>query len=120
MTKRLVAALAVFGVIASLFLIPLSLRAAMGVQNTPQRHVAATPTYPHPSWRVHVRAPVHRSVRAVHTTAKIVKRYTVKGGDTLWSIAHRAHVKLAVLISINRHTIGDNPNLIHTGERLLL
>jgi LysM repeat protein len=118
--KRVLAALAVFAVVSSLFLIPLSLRAAIGVQGKPARAVAAataTPTNPRPIMRVHLPTPVHRSVR---TAAVVVKRYVVKGGDTLWSIAQRSHVKLAVLISINRHVIGSNPNLIHTGERLLL
>lgn len=120
MIKRLCAALAVFAVIATLFLIPLSLRAAMGVQNThhPVTTTAVlTPDNPHPIFRVHVRTPVQHSVR---TVVRVIKDYAVKGGDTLWSIAHHAHMSWQRLYQLNRGVIGPNPNLIYPGMELLL
>lgn len=122
MIKRLLSVMAAFAVVASLFLLPLSLhQSAGGTHKPPTRPVAATPTNPHPIFRIHVRAPVHRSVhRSVRAVVKVVRAYTVKGGDSLWSIAHGAHMSWQRLYQINRHVIGANPDLIHTGMRLLL
>lgn len=48
--------------------------------------------------------------------------YVVQGGDTLDGIAHRFHVNggWQRLYSVNRKTIGPNPNVIHPGQRLVL
>jgi len=46
--------------------------------------------------------------------------YTVRPGDTLSSIASRFNYKggWSALYAANRHVVGSNPNLIHSGLRL--
>lgn len=121
-TRRVMAALAVFGVIASMLLIPLSLRASMGVQhvNKPVAEVSA-PRNPllHTDHQLAAPRPVthqHRVVRAVKT----VHTWTVRTGQTLWGIAHHTGETWQRLYQVNRAVIGSNPNIIHTGERLVI
>jgi resuscitation-promoting factor RpfA len=46
--------------------------------------------------------------------------YTVKSGDTLEAIARHHHVKGGwhAVYRENRHVIGDNPSVIHVGDKL--
>lgn len=49
--------------------------------------------------------------------------YTVQSGDSLWRIAERQlgdGKKWIGIYAINHSTIGDNPNLIYPGQRLLI
>lgn len=47
-----------------------------------------------------------------------VTTYTVRAGDTLWSIARAHHTTWQKLWSANRAVIGGNPNLIYPGQQL--
>lgn len=46
--------------------------------------------------------------------------YVVKEGDTLSKIAAELHVSLHELLEDNWETVGDNPNLIFPGEKLIV
>jgi resuscitation-promoting factor RpfA len=48
--------------------------------------------------------------------------YTIRSGDTLSAIAakHHVHGGWLTLYRANRHVIGDNPSIIHVGEKLRL
>ena|ERR1700729_1664468 len=120
MITRVIASLAIVGVLASLVLIPLSLhtpataepsRPAVQVSapNNPVQHIdqrlAAPRSHPHPH-------PVVRAVKTVHT-------WTVRAGQTLWTIAQHTGESWQQLYQHNRAVIGSNPNIIHTGERLV-
>ena len=52
---------------------------------------------------------------STNTTGKIV--YTIKRGDTLWSISRRYGVSIATLVMQNRIA---NPNLIYAGNTLII
>ncbi|MFD5555952.1 transglycosylase family protein [Streptomyces sp. NPDC127068] len=56
-----------------------------------------------------VRGPRHPEVRG---------GYTVRGGDTLSTIAARHHTDWRALYTANRHVIGTDPHLIVPGQRL--
>ncbi len=45
--------------------------------------------------------------------------YTVKKGDTLWSIAKEFHTTVDDIVELNKNKI-DNPDLIYPGQRLLI
>lgn len=45
---------------------------------------------------------------------------TVRQGDCLWSIAYRHHTSWRAIYDLNRHVIGDDPDLIFPGQRLVL
>lgn len=50
-----------------------------------------------------------------------VTRYTVKTGDSLSSVAAKFHLRSYIpLYDANRAAVGSNPNLIHTGLRLVI
>ena len=46
--------------------------------------------------------------------------YTVKKGDNLSKIARKYHTNWQTIYEKNRKIIGDNPNLIRTGQRLII
>ena len=46
--------------------------------------------------------------------------YVVKKGDTLSKIASKYNINVQKLYDDNRVTIGDNPNLIHPGQKLVI
>jgi nucleoid-associated protein YgaU len=49
--------------------------------------------------------------------------YTVQPGDTLWAVAQKhlgAGADWTQLYTLNRATIGGNPDVIHPGEKLNL
>ena len=48
------------------------------------------------------------------------KYYIVQKGDTLWDIAMKYKVYWKDLYEENKDIIGDNPNLIKPGQRLLI
>jgi nucleoid-associated protein YgaU len=76
----------------------------------------ATPTNPHPLFKVHVKPA--SSQRVAHHAHTIARTYTVRTGDSLWSIAVHHHTTWQRIYHMNRGEIGSNPNLIHTGEKL--
>jgi nucleoid-associated protein YgaU len=117
---RIMAALAVFGVIASMLLLPLGLRStsptAQPVRNVGEVSAPHNPVQ-HIDQRLAAPRPVtHHVVRAVKT----VHTWTVRAGQTLWSIAHSTGESWQRLYHANRTVIGSNPNIIRTGERLIL
>lgn len=73
-------------------------------------------------------APVSSPVPYVHHPAPVPQEaaervYAVQRGDTLWSIA-QDHLGTGTdwpqLYTMNRETIGGNPNIIRAGEKLKL
>jgi resuscitation-promoting factor RpfA len=85
--------------------------------------LAASAPSPAPQWPSLDRAPVPAVAPAHHT-----QPYVVRPGDTLWEIAARhlgGHPTAADIAkawpawwAANRNVVGDNPNLIHPGQRL--
>lgn len=128
MIAKIGAAIAIVGVIASLFLIPLSLRTAItsiAPTPAPTHHAVAGPVSPsNPLKKIdaNIAAPPHHHAvkHAVKRVIAKAKSYTVRTGDSLWTIGVRFHVNYLKLYQLNRQAIGDNPNVIHTGEVLQL
>jgi nucleoid-associated protein YgaU len=93
-------------------------RVTHSVVHSPVKPPKATPA---PTHRTQAPKP-HKAVTAPHKAAA-APTYTVKNGDTLWSIAaHVYHNPLDwhKLYELNHSLIGGNPNLIHTGVTLQL
>lgn len=130
MIAKIGAVLAIVGVVASLFLIPLSLRTAItSIAPTPapkHRAVASAPVNPsNPLKKIdaNIAAPPHHHHAVKHAVKRVIAKarsYTVRTGDSLWTIGVRFHVNYLALYQLNRQAIGDNPNVIHTGEVLQL
>lgn len=119
------AAIAVVGVIASMLLLPLGLQAAsptaqpvrnvgeVSAPHNPVQHIDQRLAAPRPPRPVTHQHRVVRAVKTVHT-------WTVRTGQTLWGIAHHTGETWQRLYQVNRAVIGSNPNIIHTGERLVI
>jgi nucleoid-associated protein YgaU len=91
-------------------------RVTHSVVHSPVKAPKATPAPPN---RTQAPAP-HKARTAPH---KHPRTYTVRSGDSLWSIAaHVYHNPLDwhKLYELNHSLIGGNPNLIHTGVTLQL
>lgn len=85
----------------------------------PPTTTPATPTPTHTGGPVPVPTPHPSTTPAAHATPT----YTVKSGDTLWSIAAAklgSGFDWRELYNWNRSTVGSNPNLIYPGEKLAL
>jgi nucleoid-associated protein YgaU len=89
----------------------------------PASALAATTPGPATTWPSLDRAPMVSNHAEHHT-----QRYVVRPGDTLWGIAaaHLPGTPTATEIgkawpawwTTNRQVVGDNPDLIHPGQRL--
>jgi nucleoid-associated protein YgaU len=90
----------------------------------PASALAATGPSTAPAWPSLDRAPV------VSHHATVPRTYVVRPGDTLWGVAsrhlgrHPAPVDIAkawpTWWTTNRAVVGDDPNLIHPGQRLVV
>lgn len=127
MIAKIGAVLAIVGVVASLFLIPLSLRTAItsSAPTPAPKHHAVAPVNPsNPLKKIDANiAQPHRHHAVKHAVKRVIAKarsYTVRTGDSLWTIGVRFHVNYLALYQLNRQAIGDNPNVIHTGEVLQL
>lgn len=88
--------------------------------------VAGTLIMPHPALSRPTAAVPHSDTKpkpkpVVLTAAKVTTTYTVREGDTLWSISQRFYGtpwKWEQIWDANRSVIGDNPNEIQPGMTL--
>jgi Lysozyme like domain/LysM domain len=88
--------------------------------------VAGTFIMPHPALARPAAAVPHSDTKprprpAVLTATKVTTSYTVRDGDTLWSISQRFYGtpwKWEQIWATNRSVIGDNPNEIQPGMAL--
>jgi nucleoid-associated protein YgaU len=122
MSSRWLRALVILPIILLLaFPVGLLLLSAPSPTARPPRPVAAAEPVSPTMWHATPRPVVHHA--APRPVVRVIRTYTVRAGDTLWTIAtHVYHNpgKWSYLWHHNARVIGNNPGIIRTGERLEL
>jgi LysM repeat protein len=91
----------------------------------PASSTSATATRPAPHATVKPTATAKPPVKAPKPVTKPVPKpavvtYTVKTGDCLWLIGQHYHIAWQKIYAANRSVIGPDPNLIYTGQHLVI